>query len=262
MSKTGRVQSIERAVKILNCFSESHTELRLSEIAGMLGLNKSTVHGILHTLKYHGMVSQNTENHKYRLGLRLMELGSRAANSIDIIELARPGIRELCRLTEETVHLGTLDGHEMVYVDKVESIQSMRIASSVGARKPAYSTGMGKAIMAYLSPEELKRAVPKKMKPLTSATIVSMEALVRELEQTKTRGYAIDNEENCIGLKCVAAPIFDHEGKVRYSISVSGPAIRMTNKKMNYIIEQVNRTCRSISGKIGYEECDADGDSY
>ncbi len=253
MDKNGRIQTIDRTLMVLNCFSEYQTEMRLSEIAEEIGLNKSTVHGILNTLKYHGLISQDEESHKYRLGLRLVELGSRAANSLNVIQIAGPKIRKLCREIEETVHLGTLDGDEMVYIDKIESWQSMRIASSIGARLPAYGTGMGKAIMAFLNEEELMQTIPDVFRPFTSNTIMNMEDLLEELEKIKGNGYAIDNEEYSVGLKCVAAPIFDHEGKVKYSISVSGPGVRMSEGKMDKIILLVKETCIDISEKMGYK---------
>ena len=252
MKKTGRIQTIDRTIKILNCFSEYQPERKLSEISEEIGLNKSTAHGILNTLKYHGLISQDLESHKYRLGLRLMELGSRAANSLNVIHIAGPIIREICNEVEETVHLGTLNGKEMVYIDKIESWQSMRIASSVGARLPAYSTGMGKAIMAFLNHEDLMKAIPDVFKPFTPYTITNMDEFLKELETIRKNGYAIDNEENSIGLKCVAAPIFNHEGKVKYSISVSGPGVRMSDGKMDKIILLIKKACSDISERIGY----------
>lgn len=253
MEKNGRIQTIDRALMVLNCFSEHQSELKLSEIVEEVGLNKSTAHGILNTLKYHGLISQDEESHKYRLGLGLLELGSRAAKSLNVIHIAGPKIRKLCREIEETVHLGTLDGEEMIYIDKIESWQSMRIASSVGARLPAYSTGMGKAIMAFLSEEELLKSIPDVFRPFTPNTIMNMDDLLKELEKVRANGYAIDNEELSIGLKCVAAPIFNHEGNAKYSISVSGPGVRMSEGKMDSIILLIMEACRDISEKMGYK---------
>ncbi len=252
MKKTERIQTIDRTIMVLNCFSESQPEQKLSEIAEGIGLNKSTVHGILNTLKYHGLISQDEESRKYRLGLRLMELGSRAANSLNIIQLAGPEIRKLCNETEETVHLGTLDHDEMVYIDKVESLQSMRIASSVGARLPAYCTSLGKTIMAFLDQEELIKTIPDVFRPFTPNTIMNMDDLLKELEKIRVNGYAIDNEEYSVGLRCVAAPIYNHEGEVKYSISVSGPGIRMSAGKMDQIILMVKETCNDLSVRMGY----------
>lgn len=253
MKKTGRIQTIDRTLMVLNCFSEHQTEMRLSEIAEGVGLNKSTAHGILNTLKYHGLINQDEESHRYRLGLRLMELGSRAASSLNIIQIAGPKIRKLCREIEETVHLGTIDGEEMVYVDKIESWQSMRIASSVGARLPAYTTSLGKAIMAFLNVDDLMKTIPNVFRPFTPNTIMNMEDLLEELKKIRRNGYAIDNEEYSIGLKCVAAPIFNYEGKVKYSISVSGPEVRMTEGKMDMVTLLVKEVCADISEKIGYK---------
>lgn len=253
MKNTNRVQAIDRAVAILRLFGDTRRELKLTEIADALDLNKSTVHGILSTMKYHGMISQDEETQKYRLGLYLMELGSKVANSLDIIIIAEPYLRTLRDEVEETVHLGTLDKLEVVYIGKMESNQSMRIASAVGARNPAHSTGIGKALLAYLDEAFLEELLPEKMAKFTPYTITDKKQLLDELAQIRRRGYAFDLEENNLGLKCISAPIYSYGGKVRYSISVSGPTVRMTEEKTQLVIRLIKEASSNISAKLGHD---------
>lgn len=255
MDKTGRVQAIDRAVQILQCFSEKRPELKLVEISDELGLNKSTVHGIISTLKYHGLIEQDEETQKYRLGVYLMQLGDLVSRSIDVVGIARPFITDICNQVEETVHLATLDNMEVVYIDKIESTQSMRIFSARGARNPAYCTGVGKAMLAYMDDYSLNKLLESnELIGLTPKTITSREALLDDLAKIKKNGYAFDDEENAIGLTCLAAPIFDHTGHVKYGISVSGPTARMTEGKIEEAITIVKTAAKEISYKLGYKE--------
>lgn len=252
--RTGRVQAIDRAVMILRLFSDERRELKLTDIAEELDLNKSTVHGIISTLKYHGLIDQNEDTQKYRLGLYLMELGDRVSHSLDIIEISSPIIKDLCSQVEETVHLGTLDGDEVVYIDKKESNQSMRIFSAIGARNPAHCTGVGKAMLAYRDMDKLEELLPDELVKLTPHTITDKKELIKELSQIREQGYALDNEENTVGLTCVAAPIFDKNGEAKYAISISGPTIRMNYKQIEKAKELVMDSTKRISRKLGYKD--------
>ena len=252
--RTGRVQAIDRAVMILRLFSDERRELKLTDSAEELDLNKSTVHGIISTLKYHGLIDQNEDTQKYRLGLYLMELGDRVSHSLDIIEISSPIIKDLCSQVEETVHLGTLDGDEVVYIDKKESNQSMRIFSAIGARNPAHCTGVGKAMLAYRDMDKLEELLPDELVKLTPHTITDKKELIKELSQIREQGYALDNEENTVGLTCVAAPIFDKNGEAKYAISISGPTIRMNYKQIEKAKELVMDSTRRISRQLGYKD--------
>ncbi len=254
MENYKRVQSIDRAVSILKCFSKQRKEMKLSEIADELSLNKSTVHGIISTLKYNGLIDQDEETQKYRLGLYLMKLGDTVASSIDIRDIAHPIIKEVSQQLNETVHLSKLDGDELIYLDKVESNQSMRIFTTIGSRMPAYCTGMGKAMLAYIDDEKINNLLPDALEPMTEYTITDKNELLKRLADIREKGYAMDNEENSIGLRCIAAPIFDHKGNAKYAISVSGPTVRMTDKRMENIISIIKDSARKISYKLGYEE--------
>jgi DNA-binding IclR family transcriptional regulator len=254
MDKTGRVQAIDRAVQILQCFSEKRPELKLIEISDELGLNKSTVHGIISTLKYHGLIEQDNETQKYRLGVYLMQLGDVVSRSIDVVGIARPFITDICNQVEETVHLATLDNMEVVYIDKIESTQSMRIFSARGARNPAYCTGVGKAMLAYLDEHTLDKLLQSsELIAVTPKTITNKPELMLEFVKIREDGYSFDNEENAIGLTCVAAPVFDHTGNVKYGVSVSGPTARMTEGKIEVAIRLVKAAANEISSKLGYK---------
>jgi DNA-binding IclR family transcriptional regulator len=254
MDKTGRVQAIDRAVQILQCFSEKRPELKLAQISDELGLNKSTVHGIISTLKFHGLIEQDEETQKYRLGVYLMHLGDLVSRSIDVVGIARPYITDICNVVEETVHLATLDDLEVVYIDKIESTQSMRIFSARGARNPAYCTGVGKAMLAYLDPNVLTKLLENKvLESLTPKTITDKNELVKELATIRERGFSFDDEENNIGLTCVAAPVFDHMGRAKYGISISGPTARMNEGKIQESIHIITTTAKEISSKLGYK---------
>lgn len=254
MVSSGRIQSLERAVMILKCFSEENRELKLTDISERLGLNKSTVHGIITTLKYYGIIDQNEENQKYKLGLYLMELGNLVLDSMDVRSIAAPIINEVCSKLEETVHLGQLENTEIVYIEKKESNQSMRIFTSIGARNPAYATAVGKAMLAYKDKSELMKSIPEVLEKFNPNTISDKETLLKELETIRETGIAMDNEERILGLTCVAAPVFDSQGNANYGISVSGPTIRMDDEKIAIAKKVVSEAAREISRKLGYKE--------
>jgi len=254
MSELSRVQSIDRAVAILKCFSERKRELKLSEISEKLGLNKSTVHGIINTLKYHGLIDQDETTQKYRLGLNLIELGQLVIDSMDVRSIGYPIVEEICRELEETVHVGVLDGIEVVYIDKKECNESIKISTTIGARNPAYSTADGKVLLANLDLETQMKIIPENIEKYTHNTITDKEKIIKELSKIKKMGYAIDNEENILGLICVAAPVYDYTGKVKYGISVTGPSIRMTKEKISQAIKVLVKATNKISYLLGYRE--------
>lgn len=245
------VQSVERAIRILQCFTKENPELRLKDITEELDLNKSTVHGLLNTLKHHGLLQQNEETQKYRLGWAILEMGSSLLSGIDIRNIANPFIKELCTQTGETVHLVVIEGKDVVYIDKQESNQSIRLFTSIGTHYPAYATGVGKAILAFKPPETLLEYLPETFSQLTPTTITSHEAMAECLAEVRRVGYALDNEENLAGLSCVAAPIFDHTNKVAAAISVAGPSTRITPERIPQLAEVVVSAARQISIHLG-----------
>lgn len=254
METVGKIQSVDRASLIIKLLAKKESPMKLTEIADELDINKSTLHGIISTLKYHGFIDQDKETQKYRLGMYLVQLGNIVIKSFDIRTITSPIITEVCEKLSETVHIGMLDGYEVVYVDKKESNQSMRIFTTIGARKPAYSTGVGKAMLAYLDEDILSYSLPNSLEKITDNTIADKKALLDELKKIREDGIAFDNEENIEGLTCVAAPIFDGTGRAKYSISVSGPTIRMTQQKINEAIHVVKDAAKKISEELGYRK--------
>lgn len=253
MNNLVRVQSIDRAVAVLECFSENKREIKLSEISDMLNINKSTVHGILNTLKYHGFIEQDESTKKYRLGIRFIEYGEIVTNSINIGNIAYPIIERVSEKIEETVHIAMLDGHDVVYVEKKECNKSIKISTKIGVRIPAYVTADGKIILSYLKKDKVKEYIPENMKKLTPNTITDKHELLEILCEIRNRGYATDNEEVIEGVVCVAAPIFDHRGDVRYSMSATGPRGRMAEDKIKEYIDVVKEAANEISHRIGYK---------
>ncbi len=253
MERTGRVQSIERAIAIIKLFNENRLEMKLSDIAEELDLNKSTVHGIISTLKYHGIIDQDEETQKYRLGLYNMVLGEMVQKSLNIRNITTPIIDRVSAQLNETIHIATLEDNEVVYINKKESTQSMRIYTQIGARNPAHCTGVGKAMLAYNDLDTLKNTLPEKLDSLTPYTITDKADLIKELIKIRQQEYSIDNEENSIGLTCVAAPIFDHKGVAKYGISISGPTVRMTEEKIQESIRVIKDAAEEISHKLGYK---------
>ncbi|NYB75065.1 IclR family transcriptional regulator [Sedimentibacter hydroxybenzoicus DSM 7310] len=252
MDTVGKIQSVDRASLVIKLLAKKESSMKLTEIAEELDINKSTLHGIISTLKYHGFIDQDKETQKYRLGMYLAQLGNIVIKSLDIRTITSPIIADVCEKISETVHIGALDGHEVVYVDKKESNQSMRIFTNIGARNPAYCTGVGKAMLAYSDEDTLSSRLSESLMKFTDNTITDKNVLLEELRTIKNDGIAFDNEEYIEGLTCVAAPIFDGTGRARYAISISGPTIRMNKQKIREAIYLVKEAAKKISEGLGY----------
>jgi IclR family transcriptional regulator, KDG regulon repressor len=252
-SSPNSILVLEKTIRLLNRFDAGQTEWGVTELSRDLHINKSTVSKILSTLESHRYFAQNPENRKYRLGLRFFELGFLVADQMDLQKIALPFMEELNKKVQETVHLVILDEFDIVYINKVESSQSLRIGTRVGGRLPAYCTGVGKVLLSGLSPEEIKYFLKKTpLKKLTSRTVTSPERLKEALEQIRAQGYAMDNEEFSQGLVCVAAPIHNYSQGVIAAISISGPANRMKEKNLEKLIAIIKNTAQVISQQLGF----------
>ena len=246
------VNSIVKAIQILESLS-GNGNLGVTELSKSLGFPKSSVHSILESLESEGLLEKNFETNKYHLGLKLIELGNRAQVNLDICKIAHPYLKGLNRLTDETVHLTVLDNDEVLYVDCIESKQWLRTYSVIGVRAPLYCTAVGKAIMANLDYNHVKHIIEEKGLPqITENTITTEDALLAELEDIRTKGYAIDNMEHEDRLICIGAPIRNAKGEVFASISVSGPVSRQDMSKIDELVKRVREATREISWKLGY----------
>lgn len=244
------IQSVDRAIKIIRCF-DTFEELGITEISKLLNLHKSTTFGIVSTLSANGILEKNENTGKYKLGLELYRLGTKVNLSLRGITL--PYLERLVEMYEETANLVVLQDLSVVYLEKVESSHSMRISTSVGGRKPLYCTAVGKAILAFLPPDELERKLDKmKLVKFTDNTITGKEDLKKALNEIRKRGYAEDNEEMEIGLHCIAAPILNQYSYPIGAISVSGPISRMNGEVDINISRTLVEFTMEISKKLGY----------
>ena len=164
-------------------------------------------------------------------------------------------MKELAVFSNETVNLGYLDGIEIMYIDKIITQEVLRMEFARGSRLPAQCSAMGKAALAFRPNEELEKLIPSiSFVAQTPHSIISPESLREELEQIRKNGFAIDDEEYALGVRCVAAPIFNHSGPTRYAISVAGPTARMTHKKIEELKRKVPETCKDLSRRMGFED--------
>jgi IclR family transcriptional regulator, KDG regulon repressor len=249
-----RVQAIDRAAKILDCFTFEQLELPVSEIAAKTGLHKSTAHRILMALEYNEIIGQNQETGDYYLGLKLFKLGNQATARIQLREVARPYLIHLMEETKETVHLAVLDENQVLYLEKVEGPHALRMPSRVGRRIPTYCTSLGKAMLSCLDKQQVKQLLRgPRLKAYTSNTATNIDGLLGDLEKTRRRGYAVDNEEIELGLRCVGAPIRDYSGHMVGAVSVAGPSARMSQEKLLFFGAQVMKVAASISRDLGYD---------
>jgi DNA-binding IclR family transcriptional regulator len=253
-----RIQAIERAVAILNAFSTDRPELGVTELADRLGLHKSTVHRFLVNLETGGLVERNPRTARYRLGLRLFELGGLVLQQLNLWDEALPFLEGLVRDTGETGHLAVLDGGEAIYIEKVEARRALRIPSAVGRGYPAHATNLGKVLLAYLPPEEVRAIVEERgLAAYTSNTITDLARLEAELVRIRSRGYAVDNEEYDEGLRCIGAPIQDHTGHVVAALGIGGPVTRVTPGRVGELAELVMAAAKGLSRRLGAHQSEA-----
>jgi len=248
-----QIQVLDRALALLDALSQQGPDLALGEISQLLKLHKSTAHRLIMVLERHRLLERNYRTGRYRLGLKLFELGTKAVSQLDLREQARPFLERVVLETGETVHLCIYDDGEVVYVDKIEPARSVRLASSVGRRNPAYCTAVGKAIMAFLPEAQVEDAVKKHgLQPLTRKTVSTLVELKAELDQIRERGYAIDDEENEEGVSCVGAVVRGFDGEPVAAISVSGPTFRLGKEKVDMIARSVIAAADGLSRQLGF----------
>ena len=249
-----RVQVLDRALAALAILADRSSECSLAELCLELKLHKSTVHRLMMVLEQHRLVVKNPDTGRYRLGLKLFELGSKAIEGLDLRARARPYLDRLQNEFSETVFFCILDDGQVFYMEKVESQQSVRTACTVGSRAPAYCTAVGKAMLAELTEKEVDNVIRRwGLKAITKNTIRTAAALRTELKAVRSRGYAIDDEEKEEGLRCVSAAVRGHSGKLVAAMSVSGPAFRITKERIPEIGRVMMQAAGELSKELGYE---------
>jgi DNA-binding IclR family transcriptional regulator len=244
------IRAVERALDVLLCFTSQTPELSMTHIAEQVGINKSTVHRLLGTLEKKRFVERDATTGTYRAGIRLLQMAYLTLEHNDLRRLAAPFLRNLCDQYRENVNLALLDDVDVIYVDVVESQQRVKLAAIPGQRLPAFCTASGKAILAFLSEEHLTRILGRGLPNRTQFSLSSPEALLENLGYTREKGFAISEQEYEDGINAVAAPIFSRERPVA-SISVAGPAYRLTKARMLEIGPQVVLAANDIAREAG-----------
>jgi IclR family KDG regulon transcriptional repressor len=252
------VQTIERVANIFEVMAQNTQGISLKELSARVSLPKGTTHRLLSSLAYFGYVRQVSESKNYQLGFKLVELGNRLLNQLDVRMQARPFLVGLSKEIKETIHLVVFDQNEALYVDKVESNEKssgLQMVSRVGLRIPAYCSSVGKVFLAHLSDSELDTLIKEKgLKKRTKNTITDPEKLKQHLKVIRQQGYAVDDEENEEGIRCVGAPIFNQRGQVIAAISISGPTVRITQKIIQQTLrKEVIQKALDISREMGYQ---------
>ena len=240
------LSSVSKALELLETFTAEKPELSLSELARRIGAHKSSAFRLLSTLEAHGFVQRSQTGRGYRLGWKPLELAGRLRYGLR--ELAAPFLEELAGRSGEIVHLSVLDGTQIVYLDKHGRSQPLTVSTRVGGRSPAHASAMGKALLAGLSAAELRRLLGgRRLARFTPNTITDARRLARELEAIRRQGFALDDEEAFPGIRCVAAPLRDREGRVLAAVSVTVPAQRMGARRQAELKNWVMDTCGRIS---------------
>jgi DNA-binding IclR family transcriptional regulator len=244
------ISSLGKGLRVLELLAEKK-ELGVSDVARYLGSNRSGSHRVLATLKELGYVEKNKNKH-YRLTFKIMEMGFKHVSRLEIRQIVRPHMEQLSKAFNETINLGYFDGQDIFHVDKIDSSEILRIDSPLGSKAPAYCTALGKSILAFLPQADLKAYLSSvRLKPHGPNTITSKKKLLEELTHIRQTGIAVDNEELSPDLRCVACNIFSHNRLFPYAISVSGPAFRHTDERIEQIKVFLKEQCKKISEKLG-----------
>ena len=245
------IQSVARALDILEYFS-NRREMGISEISECMNLSKSTVYGLVNTLVSYGYLEQDGSTKKYKLGMKLCEMGRTVESRMDLRSEARPFCEMLSQKYGQTVHLATHCEGEVVYIDKFDMPDFLITYSQVGKRAPMTCTGVGKAMLAYLPKSYIEKYILGREFTVKTPNSIKNEAeLEKELSIIAKKGYAQDREEIEIGLRCVAAPIFNCKKEPVAAISISGMANKMTPDAISVIADDIVKCAKDISFKIG-----------
>lgn len=252
MPKNQRVPSVERAFRIMEFVSNSRRGFSLSEISRHLRLPKSSVHLILLSLENLGYLQKDLKG-GYRFGLKLVSLSRTALENLDLREVARPLMRKLAHETGLTVHLAILERGEAVIIEKVEAPGTLQLATWVGRRLDVNCTGVGKALIAFLPGDEFDRQIkPGNLAKHNEHTIVSIPTLKKRLVEVRSTGYAFDDEEDEIGIRCIGAPVFDSSKWPVAAISVSGIVTRIPLERVSTLGQQIMDVAAGISSSLGH----------
>ena len=249
---SGAVKSVYRAIKILEAF-DGDEGMTVTEISNRLHFPKSSVHQILNTLTNENILKKNPLTNRYFLGVKLFILGARARGNLEIRKVAEPLLKKLKEIFDETVHLTVLDNDEVLYVECFQSSKLLRPFQIIGYRAPLHCTAVGKAMMAFMSKQDIDRVIRAKGLPrYTKNTLTDERSLMKDLEAVVMRGYSVDNIEHEQGVRCIGAPIRNHEGQVFAAVSVTWPSQRLQLSRIPKLAETIIAIANEISRRLGY----------
>jgi IclR family acetate operon transcriptional repressor len=245
--------AVERTLLILEAAAQREGGLSNADFSRKLKIPKSSASYILRTLVQHGYLRRDKEDGRYRLGMKVLTLSRGALSGVDVCSVALPIMRHLVEQIHITTHLAILDHNEAVYVEKVEAQSFVKMDTWIGRRMEVHTTGVGKAILAFLDVKEQEAILRQRgLKKLTPLTITSIPKLMREFDHIRQVGYAVDDEENSLGVRCVGAPIFNAAGRIEASIASTGTITDVTRDAVPRLAEMVKEAARRISHQIGY----------
>jgi len=249
------IQSVDHALDVMEAFHGEEDELGITELSRRLKLHKNNIFRILATLENRGYIEQNRVTDNYRLGLGTLELGQTYIRHTGLLRVARPITEQLGKKVNENVYIGILKENYAFYLDVVESAHTVRVLSRVGCRVPTYCSAMGKAQLAFETPETISEVLGKKeLKKFTPSTLSDRDKIVEHLALVKELGYAVDDEEWDEGVRCVAAPIYDYTRKVVGAVSISAPSVRMPMEQVKKeYVPMIIEACEEISDRLGYK---------
>jgi len=249
----GSSKSLQKALRILVHLGQNGPELGVTQLASALNLDKATVHRLLTAMEKFGMIERNADNERYRLGLKLHELGARAVESRTLQTEAHRFLLEMSRRSQETVSLAVPGAGGIVCLDRVNSPHTViTVRTSVGAHFPAHCTAVGKAVLAFLPDREINAILLRNGLPrFTPATFTRASDLKENLSQVRQRGYALDNQELERGLSGVAAPVLLAENRVLAAVGIAGPTLRFRGKELAHKIALVREIASKLSASLG-----------
>lgn len=249
------IQTVVNALDILDYMQSRNGEVGVTEVGQALKMHKSNVSRLLSTMENKGYVKKDMQSGKYTLGMRIVELAKTKLDQMDLPSHARPFLEKLVEKTNETAHLAMIDQGRIIYIDKVDTPQTLMMRSKIGYRAFPHCTALGKAILAALPKEEVNALLQEQSIPrLTPNTITDPVALKDHLRTVQVQGFAIDDEENETGIRCAAAPIRDHTGHVVGAMSISAPTMRVSRQRIAEIGILVRDMCCKLSATLGYAD--------
>jgi DNA-binding IclR family transcriptional regulator len=246
------MKSLNRALDIIEQVAE-HRGIGVREIARLADLPPATAHRIVAALVKRGYLNKNGNDHTYTLSPRFLVLGEKVQQQIDIVSIARPYLEKLMAETRENANLCIRDGHKVIYIDQVGSPDhNLQIFTKLGGSAPLFASGVGKVFLSGFSEDEMVRYIREvTLQPYTTQTITTADRLMEEIQAIRKKGYAVDNQEKELGVRCVAAPVFGHDNQILAAISVSGASQRITAKRLPALGQRVARAARRFSAAMG-----------